>query len=131
MRTVLKRLDASKPRVLRSQEEYDAAVAELDELLDADPAPHSPAFDRLELLSVLVEAYDEEHYPVGSTATPQSIIEFLLDQHGMTRADLASILGGRSRVSEFFAGKRRLSISQILKLRKRLGVPADLLLDEA
>lgn len=99
--------------------------------LDADPAPHSPPFDRLELLSVLVEACDEEHYPVGSTATPQSIIEFLLDQHGMTRADLASILGGRSRVSEFFAGKRRLSISQILKLRKRLGVPADLLLDEA
>jgi HTH-type transcriptional regulator/antitoxin HigA len=53
----------------------------------------------------------------------------MLEQHGMTRADLVPILGSKSRVSEFFAGKRPLSVSQIKALRDALGIPADLLLD--
>jgi hypothetical protein len=61
---------------------------------------------------------------MGETGTPQAIVAFMLEQHGMTRADLTSILGGRSRVSEFFSGKRRLSVPQILKLREVLRVPA-------
>jgi HTH-type transcriptional regulator/antitoxin HigA len=77
---------------------------------------------------VLIGAYDDEHYPMGETGTPQAIVAFMLEQHGMTRADLTSILGGRSRVSEFFSGKRRLSVPQIVKLREVLRVPADLLL---
>jgi transcriptional regulator with XRE-family HTH domain len=55
---------------------------------------------------------------MGDAATPQAVVDFLLQQHGITRAALAAILGGRSRVSEFFAGKRRLSISQIQRLRQ-------------
>ena len=125
----MKRLDASRPHVLRNDAEYDAAVAELDALLDARPPRGTPAHDRLELLSVLVQAYDEEHYPMGDAATPQAVVEFLLQQRGMTRADLAPILGGRSRVSEFFAGKRRLSLAQVQRLRGLLGVPADLLVE--
>lgn len=126
----LKQLDASKPHVLRNEKEYDAAVGEIDALLDRHPREGSPEHDRLELLSVLVHAYDEEHHLMGSTATPQAVVEFLLEQQGMTRANLASILGGRSRVSEFFAGKRRLSLPQIQKLRRLLNVPADLLLED-
>jgi HTH-type transcriptional regulator/antitoxin HigA len=129
MSNVTKRLDLSQPRVLRTEEEYDAAVAEIDMLLDQDPSPSTPEHDRLEFLTVLVHAYDEEHYPMGDAATPQAVVDFLLEQHGMTRAQLAPILGGRSRVSEFFAGKRRLSISQIQRLRQLLQAPADLLLD--
>jgi len=127
----MKRLDFSKPHILRNDEEYDAAVAEMDALLDRHPPEGSPEHDRLELLSVLVEAYDEEHHAMGATATPQAVVEFLLEQQGMTRANLASVLGGRSRVSEFFAGKRPLSLSQIKKLRRLLNVPADLLLDDS
>ena len=114
--------------VIRSEAEYDAAVAEIDELLDSEPRQGTPQYERLELLSVLVEAYDDEHYRIGEAAKPQDVLDFLLEQRGMTRADLTPILGTRSRVSEFFAGRRRLSIGQIQKLRREFKVAADLLI---
>jgi HTH-type transcriptional regulator/antitoxin HigA len=122
------RLDFSEPHVLRDEPEYDAAVAEVDALLERDPAAGSPEYERLRFLAVLIGAYDDEHYPMGDAGTPQSAVAFMLEQKGMTRADLAPILGGRSRVSEFFSGKRRLSVPQMQKIRDVLGVPADLLL---
>jgi antitoxin component HigA of HigAB toxin-antitoxin module len=121
-------LDFSKPHVLRSDEEYDAAVAEIDALLDRELVPGSEDEDRLEFLTLLVEAYDEEHFPMGSATTPQSIVDFMLEQRGMQRSDLAELMGGRSRVSDFFNGKRELSRAQIKALRDLLGIPADLLL---
>src|SRR2546430_13768907 len=111
-------LDFSKPHVLRNTKEYNAAVAELDALADLDPTPGSEADDRLLFLSVLIEAYEQLHYPIEESAgTPQSAVAFMLEQKGMTRAQLAPIMGGKSRVSEFLAGKRRLSVEQILALR--------------
>ncbi len=124
------RLDFSEPHVLRNEAEYDAAVAEVDELLERNPAAGSAAYERLRFLAVLIGAYDDEHYPMGDTSTPQSAVEFMLEQQGMTRSDLAPRLGGRSRVSEFFSGKRRLSVPQMVKIRQVLKVPADLLLDD-
>lgn len=124
-----KKIDLSKPRVLHTEAEYDAAVIELDSLLDLDPAPGTREHEQLELLTVLVRAYDEDHYTMGDTATPQAVVDFLLEQREMERAELASYLGGRSRVSEFFAGKRPLSITQIQQLRRLFDIPADLLLE--
>jgi len=121
-------LDFTKPHVLRTEEEYDAALAQIDELLDLDPPEASEEDDLLQFLTVLVEAYDEEHYPMPQVSTPQSVVEFMLEQKGMDRADLAEAMGGRSRVSEFFSGKRKLSRGQIEALRDLLGIPADLLL---
>lgn len=122
-------LDFSKPHVLRNAKEFKAAVAELDRLADADPARGTEADDRLEFLAVLIEAYENEHNPVDEiTGTPQSVVAFMLEQQGKTRTDLAPLMGGKGRVSEFFAGKRRLSIEQIRALRRELGIPADLLI---
>lgn len=122
-------LDLKTPHVLRTQEEYDTAVAEIDRLLDAEAQPGTEAYDRLEMLSLLVEDYDARHHPISEDdLTPQDVVDFALERHGLTRADLAEILGGRSRVSEFFNGKRELSRGQIVALRDRLGIPADLLL---
>lgn len=123
-------LDFTKPHLLRNAREYRTAVAEIDALLDLDPRPGSEGHDRLEFLSVLVQAYEDEHDPLDDAqdGTPQSVVDFMLEQRGMTRAELAPLMGGRARVSEFFAGKRRLSIEQIRRLRDALGVPADLLL---
>jgi HTH-type transcriptional regulator / antitoxin HigA len=85
--------------------------------------------DRLELLSVLVEAYEATHDSIDdSDLTPQDIVQFMLDQKGMDRSELAAIMGGRSRVSDFFNGKRELSKAQTVALRKLLGIPADVLL---
>jgi HTH-type transcriptional regulator/antitoxin HigA len=120
-------LDFSKPHVLRTAREYDAAVAEIDTLLDRGRLPREDE-DRLEFLTLLVEAYDEAHYTMGERSTPQSVVDFLLEQNGMTRAELAPLLGGRSRVSDFFNGRRHLSLGQIQKLRERFGVSADALI---
>lgn len=122
-------LDFSKPHVLRTPREYDEAVRMIDELLDRDPPAGSEEYDLLEFLSVLVEAYEAKHYPDEMFASsPQDVVDFVLGQKGMQRGDLAKIMGGKSRVSEFFAGKRELSRTQIRALRDLLGIPADLLL---
>lgn len=122
-------LDFSKPHVLRNAKEYRAAVAEIDRLLDRDPTRGTEAYERLEFLSVLVADYDDRHEPLDERGTPQSIVDFMLEQRGMTRAELAPLMGGRARVSEFFAGKRRLSIVQVQRLREALRIPADLLIE--
>lgn len=122
-------LSFTKPHVLRNLREYKAAVAEIDALLDLDPTRGSEAYERLEFLSVLVEAYDDEHHPIDEWGgTPQSVVAFMLEQQGKTRSDLAALMGGKGRVSEFFSGKRRLSVEQIRSLRDELGIPADLLI---
>jgi HTH-type transcriptional regulator/antitoxin HigA len=120
-------LDFSTPHVLRNAREYRAAVVEIDRLLDADPKRGTVEYDRLEFLSVLVEVYEDEHYPHDEHGgTPQSVVEFMLDQKGMTRADLRQLMGGKARVSEFFAGKRSLSINQVRALHRELGIPVEL-----
>jgi HTH-type transcriptional regulator / antitoxin HigA len=117
------------PHVLRNPREYRAAVGEIDRLLDSDPKRGTVDGDRLEFFSVLVQAYEDAHDPLDAQGgTPQSVVDFMLEQHGMTRADLAPHMGGKGRVSEFFNGKRRLSIEQIRALRDQLGIPADLLI---
>jgi HTH-type transcriptional regulator/antitoxin HigA len=122
------RLDPSQPHVLRNEAEYEAALAEVDAILAREPDLGTPESDWLELLVVLIEFYEREHYPMGGTSTPQTVVDFMLDQRSMSRGDLAEIMGGKSRVSEFFAGKRDLSLSQIKRLRHLLRVPADLLI---
>jgi len=117
----------TRPRPLRSTREYQAAVAEIDRLLATEPKRGTRAFDRLELLSILVEAYEEVRYPIEG-GTPQSMVVFVMEQKGVTRRQLAEWLGGSSRVSEFFRGRRPLSLRQIQILRTRLGIPADLLI---
>lgn len=124
-------LDFTKPHVLRNEDEYDAAIAEIDNLLDADPPSGSEDYERLEFLSVLVRAYEDTYFPFEEQPTPQEVVTFMLDQKGLSRADLAVWMGGKSRASEFFNGIRRLSMRQIEALRKHLGIPADLLIGSA
>lgn len=122
-----RRLEFTPSRLLRTQAEYRRAVAEVDALLDASDT--AGRRDRLAFVSLLVQEYEDRHDPVERHSTnPQEVVDFMLEQHGMRRADLATIMGGKSRVSEFFAGRRRLSIEQIRALRDALAIPADLLL---
>ena len=120
-------LDFSKPHVLRNDVEYEAAIAEIERLLDEDVEKGSEGYDRLEFLSVLVEHFEDERYPMGEV-TPQQAVTFMLEQKGMVRSDLDEVMGGKSRVSEFLNGKRELSKAQVGALRQLLGIPADLLL---
>lgn len=121
-------LDFTQPHLLRSAREYRAAVAEIDVLLDAtDDAEDT---ERLEFLSVLVQDYEDRTDPLDERAgSPHEVVTFMLEQRGMTRRDLTPLMGGRARVSEFFSGRRRLSIQQVRSLRDALGIPADLLVE--
>ncbi len=124
-------LDFTTPHVLRTEAEYQEAVREMDALLDAEVAEGSPGWEHLKFLAVLVEAYEAEQLPFENdepAGTPQSAVDFMLEQRGMSRGELAPLLGGKARVSEFFSGKRALSKSQIVALREALGIPADLLI---
>jgi HTH-type transcriptional regulator/antitoxin HigA len=122
-------LDFTKPHVLRNDAEYTAAVAEIDQLLDTDPPPHSEAYERLEFLSVLVQAYEEAHFPLEQLTTPQDVVAFMLEQKGLSHADLAQWLGGENRRLAFLQGTYSLSLPQIERLREHLGIPADLLIN--
>ena len=121
-------LDFTKPHVLRNEAEYTAAVAEIERLLDTDPPPHSEAYERLEFLSVLVQAYEDAHFPLEQLTTPQDVVAFMLEQKGFSHDDLAQWLGGESPMLAFLEGACSLSLSQIARLREQLGIPADLLL---
>jgi HTH-type transcriptional regulator/antitoxin HigA len=117
--------------LLRSEREYRSAVAEIDAILERNPRAGSSAAERLDLLSVLLKDYEDRTEPPIPEASPQEVVDFMLEQNGLTRADLAEHMGGRGRVSDFFTGRRpRLSTGQIVKLRDLLRIPADLLISE-
>jgi HTH-type transcriptional regulator/antitoxin HigA len=122
-------MQSSQPRSIASDAEYQQAIQRLDVLLDRNPQTGTDDDPQLHSLTATIEAYEAKHYPDEMFATtPQDVVDFMLGQKGMQRGDLAEIIGGKSRVSEFFAGKRELSRAQIRALRDLLGVPADLLL---
>ena len=123
-------LDVTRPTVIVTEAEHAAALAEVERLMALAPAPGTPEAKQLETWAILIEAYEDEWYPMGEASTPQSAVEFRIEQLDMTRTDLVPILGGRSRVSEFFSGKRPLSMTQVARLRDELGISADLLIPE-
>lgn len=127
-RTVRKTAAVPIEHPIRTKKEFNKAVVEIDALLDLDPEEGTPEYDRLDLLAVLVEAYEDEHVPEPDLPTPQAAVRFMAEQKGVTTSELATLFGGRSRLSEFFTEKRELSRTQIRTLRDALGIPADLLI---
>jgi HTH-type transcriptional regulator/antitoxin HigA len=124
-------LDVSAIRAIRTKAEYEAALREAEQLVELDPSPRTDAGAQLEGLAILIQAYEAAHFPVDEDVSPQEIVEFVLDQRDMTRADLHELMGGKSRVSEFFSGKRPLSLEQIKTLWDELHIPPTLLLERS
>ena len=116
-----------RPKVIKTETEYEDALARIDELFDAKPG--TPEGDEFELLVTLVEIYEEEHFPID-LPDPITAIRFRMEQVGLKQVDLVPYIGSRSRVSEVLNGKRKLSLSMIRKLHKGLGIPAEVLLHE-
>lgn len=111
---------------LKNEKDYESALKEVDQLVDSTPG--TPGHDRLEVLSILVEAYEEQHHPIYTEdIDPIDVLKFWLDQNGLSRKDLEPYLGNRAKVSEVLTGKRPLSITMIRRLMGA-GIPADLLI---
>jgi HTH-type transcriptional regulator / antitoxin HigA len=111
-------------RPIKSEDDYDAALAEIDSL--GDPDPGTPEGDRFEVLVTLVIAYEQEHYPIGPSE-PIPAIEYYMESRGLTRKDLEPYIGSRARVAEVLNKKRPLSLGMIRKLNEGLGLPLDIL----
>ena len=112
-------------RPIKTDADYQAALKEIESLFDA--GPDTPEGDRLELLTTLVEAYEDKKYNIPWPDPIEAII-YHMESRGLSRRDLEPYLGSRSRVSEILNRKRPLSIEMIRKLHAGLGISADVLI---
>jgi HTH-type transcriptional regulator/antitoxin HigA len=110
--------------VIQNEADHAEAKALVARLMRSGTEP-----DRARLLAQarLIEAYEKTRWPRRRPALPD-LLAYLMDQHGLTRADLIPVLGTASRVSEVLAGKRALSMTMIRRLRDRFHIPTDLLI---
>jgi HTH-type transcriptional regulator / antitoxin HigA len=112
-------------RPIRTKADYEWALRQVEQLWGARSG--TPAGDRLDILATLIDAYEEEHYPMPPP-DPIEAIKFRMEQQGLTRKDLEGILGTRTRVAEVLNGRRGLSINMIRRLHEKLGIPAEVLI---
>ena len=123
-------------RAIRSEEDYDTALARITELMDALSGAEGQVDDvddpnrvELDVLTDLVELYEERHHPIGYP-DPVSAITFRMDQANLTHRDLVPFIGSRAKVSEVLSGKRTITMSMARALHQHLDIPADVLLRE-
>lgn len=116
---------ANPTRLIKTPEDYEAALARADELMDAEPG--TPNGDELELLAALIEMYEDKAFPIGLPSVVEAI-RFRMEQMSMRPRDLIPYIGSAARVSEILAGKRSLTLKMARTLHRDLGIPADILL---
>ena len=114
-----------KIKPIKTEEDYEAALKEIERLWDASYG--SPEGDMLDILVTLVEAYEEEHYPIPETDPVDAILHYM-ESRGLSEQDLIPYLGSRSCVSDILNRQLTLSLDMIRKLHKGLGIPADILI---
>jgi HTH-type transcriptional regulator/antitoxin HigA len=114
-----------KAKVLKTERDYQAALAYVERLME------QPSTDdaELDLWSLLVENYEESHFPIA-TPDPIEAIRFRMDQAGLRSADLLPYLQSKSKISEVMNRKRPLSLSMIRALHTGLKIPAEVLVQE-
>jgi len=111
---------------IRTESDYDAAVAEIERLRDAEPGTDEG--DKLDILATLVEKYETAHWPIDvSRLDPIDMLSYLIDEGGHTQAELAELLGSRSRASEILNRRRALTVEMIFRISEAWKVPAELL----
>jgi HTH-type transcriptional regulator/antitoxin HigA len=110
--------------IVQNEADHRAALALIDKLMaSGDPGDRA----RMAAQARLVEAYEKTRWPRRVPSLPD-LLAYLMDQHGLSRADLIPLLGTPSRVSEVLSGKRELSMTMVKRLRERFHVSADLLI---
>jgi HTH-type transcriptional regulator/antitoxin HigA len=112
-------------KVLKTERDHKAALAHVEHLM-TQPSPNEA---ELELWSLLVEKYEEDHFPIA-TPDPVEAIRFRMEQTSLRPADLRPYLQSKSKVSEVMNRKRPLSLSMIRALHHGLKIPAEVLVQE-
>ncbi|HEY3328403.1 MAG TPA: helix-turn-helix domain-containing protein [Capsulimonadaceae bacterium] len=115
-------------RPIRTENDYEHALSEIARLFNAKEGTED--FDRLDLLTTLVEVYETKHHPI-LPPDPVAAIEYEAEKRGLSRRDLERYIGPSGRVSEVMNGSRPLSMTMVRKLRSGLGISADVLVSDA
>jgi HTH-type transcriptional regulator/antitoxin HigA len=116
-----------KTKILKTEQEYNKACKHIYTLINSSEkviGPDTPEGEEIELLSLLVEKYEQEHYPVAAP-NPIKAIKFRMEQMNLKQADVAPLFGGKTRVSEVLRGKRPLTLKMIILLNRYLGIPLE------
>lgn len=114
-------------KILKTEHEYQAALKRLEKIFDSKK--NSKNANELELLVLLIEKYENEHYFID-LPDPIEAIKFRMEQQGLKQKDLAEVIGLKSRVSEILNRKRKLTIEMIRKLHIALRIPTEVLIKE-
>jgi len=112
---------------IKNENDYQNALDQLELIFDAKK--ETDKGDELEILSILIDQYENENFPIDMP-DPIEAIKFRMEQMGMKQKDLAEVVGFKSRVSEILNRKRKLTLDMIRKLRVALYIPTDVLVQE-
>ena len=112
-------------KALKTEEDYNQAIKRLEVIFQA-PADSAEG-DEAEVLSILIEKFEEEHFPIEAP-DPIEAIKFRMEQMDLDNNDLAEVIGYKSRVSELFSRKRKLTLKMIRNLHEKLKIPYEILL---
>lgn len=110
---------------IKSKKDYNQALERLDSIFDSKKG--SSDGDELEVLSILIDKYENERFPIGFP-DPIEAIKFRMEQLGYSQSDLAKVVGLKSRASEILSKKRKLSLDMIRQLNRKLKIPTDVLI---
>jgi len=114
-------------RLIKNEKDYDTALSRIEQLMDAKTC--TTEMDELELLTALVELYEEQHFPINPP-NPIDAIKFRMEQIGLVQKDMIPYIGAKGKVSEVLNGKRPLTLAMMRSLNKSLGISAEVLLKE-
>jgi len=112
---------------IRNEKDYQNALERLEVIFDAKKGTEQG--DELEIVSILIDNYENEHFPIGMP-DPIEAIKFRMEQMGMKQKDLAEIFGFKSRVSEILNKKRKLTLEMVRKLNTTLHIPTEVLIQD-
>ena len=114
-----------KLKPIKTKKDYQRALERLELIFDAKKG--SEEGDELEILGILIDQYESEHFPID-LPDPIEAIKFRMEQLGYTQTDLARVVGLKSRASEILSRKRKLSLDMIRQLHDKLNIPTDVLI---
>lgn len=114
-------------RPIRTEADYDAALAEIAPYFEHEPKMGTKAADRFDILAALIGAYEDKHWPI-EPLDPIEAIQYRMEQSDLTQAKLAALLGSRSRASEIMNRRRALTLDMAWKLHRAWNIPAESLL---
>jgi len=114
-------------RPIKTQDDYEWALVEIEKYFNNQPQLGTPEADRFDVLSILIEAYEADHFPIPAPTPIETIVAYM-QMHGLKPSDLGAVIGSRPRASEILNYRRTLTREMAYKIHKEWQIPAEILL---